>query len=585
MGLNTIFSYIFWNELEPSPGVWDWNGIRGMNDIAAWYQAVQDAGLQAVLRPGGYICGERDWGGMPAWLSQIQNLTVRSNNPQFLEHSDYYFGNLSQQISKYQVSQGGPILLAQVENEYGQYGSDHAYTAALSALIAKHFNLLQYTNDGGSQTQFPNGPVHGVLAEIDGDPYQGFATRKNNISDPTEMGPNLDGEYYFNQKELAKWLTTWGSNSLYPTVSGIGYNNSAIVAGASWILNQASSFSLYMFHGGTNFAFSNGGLNFGQLEAVTPSYDYGAPLDESGRPRELYWELRSAIANYTGKTPNIVQTLPMSNISDVPLRPVAALLEESSDTIKSDSPINMEQLGQSYGYILYRYQAPYGANISGQLHPGDGPRDRVLVYVNGNKQGVIDATYYPPQNVTIQIVGGDVLELLVENQGRVDYSSPLLDQRKGIIGDVYIGSNLVSPWTIQSYPVPTPPQSLIGKGTNHLPIITVSANSTPVWYKGNFKLDGGVAGTAAADTFLSISGGIKGVLYVNGYNLGKYWTVGPAQSQYVPGAWLREDNEIIVLELEPQVDKELVASGSSERVWYNNPDPDCVNCKSANPNP
>lgn len=123
-------------------------------------------------------------------------MTVRSNNPQFLEHSDYYFGNLSQQIFKYQVSQGGPILLAQVENEYGQYGSDHAYTAALSALIAKHFNLLQYTNDGGSQTQFPNGPVHGVLAEIDGDPYQGFATRKNSISDPTEMGPSLDGEYY-----------------------------------------------------------------------------------------------------------------------------------------------------------------------------------------------------------------------------------------------------------------------------------------------------------------------------------------------------------------------------------------------------
>ena len=192
-----------------------------------------------------------------------------------------------------------------------------------------------------------------------------------------------------------------------------------------------------MFHGGTNFAFGNGGLNFGQLEPVTSSYDYGAPLDESGRPRKLYWQIQKAITDYTQQSsPKITEIPAMMDTDRILFKPEARMFEDLPSSTFSSWPLNMEALDQSYGYTLYRYTAPADTSISGYLKPGDYPRDRVLVYINGTREGVIDAIYDPPQNVSLKVQAGDVLDLLVENQGRVDYSVPLFDQRKGIVGDV-----------------------------------------------------------------------------------------------------------------------------------------------------
>ena len=198
-----------------------------------------------------------------------------------------------------------------------------------------------------------------------------------------------------------------------------------------------------MFHGGTNFAFGAGGLNFGQLEPVTTSYDYAAPLNESGRPTSLYYRIKEAIADYTQEqAPSFPETPSMMETDDIPLKPVAKLFDCLPPMTYSGWPLNMEALGQSYGYILYRYTAPADTFLAGLLKPGDYPRDRVIVYVNDTKQGVIDALYYPTQNVTLNMTVSDELSLLVENQGRVDYNTPLLDQRKGIVGDVYIGPSM-----------------------------------------------------------------------------------------------------------------------------------------------
>jgi hypothetical protein len=290
--------------------------------------------------------------------------------------------------------------------------------------------------------------------------------------------------------------------------------------------------------------------------------------------------MKQAIEDYTKSSPpEFPHTPSMMETGDIPLKPVAKLFDDLPSSTYSGWPLTMEELDQSYGYTLYRYTAPPLTTASGLLHVGDGPRDRVIVYINGTKQGVIDAIYSPPQNVSIDINAGDVLDLLVENLGRVDYWTTLLDQRKGIIGNVYVGTHVIAPWSLYTFPVSSPPSALTTTGAAGNHALTVGKESSPVWYKGTFTT--GHRG-AAADTYLEIKGGVKGVLYVNGYNLGRYWTVGPQQSLYVPGAWLQETNEIVVLELEPSSKTQLVASGIKERAWYNNEDPDCPGCSSVN---
>lgn len=192
MGLNTIFSYHYWNEHEPVEGLWD---FEGNNDIAAWYQAIEDNGLYGVLRPGSYICGERDWGGLPSWLSQISDMTVRANNEKFLEYSGMYLAHVGKKLESLLVNNGGPILMVQVENEYGSFDNNHDYTNRLADIFREHFDAILYTNDGGTKEMLEGGHVPGVLAAIDGDAYVGFPARDEYITDESCLGPQLNGEY------------------------------------------------------------------------------------------------------------------------------------------------------------------------------------------------------------------------------------------------------------------------------------------------------------------------------------------------------------------------------------------------------
>lgn len=329
-----------------------------------------------------------------------------------------------------------------------------------------------------------------------------------------------------------------------------------------------------MFHGGTNFGLSNGAIWKNYTAAFITSYDYGAPLSEDGRTTDLYFTLRDTIQNYTLESlPEPPANIPRLSIPDVALSPKLALFDTTTSVTTSNSPLSMEELGQSYGFVLYEHEAT--ETLEGVLQPGDRPRDRVIVYVNGARMGVIDNTYLQPKNVSVRLEPGDLLQLLVENLGRVDYWSlesdvfnALLDPYKGIVGNVTVDGSVLEGWTISSFPLdeipsfpPTSSTSSLGEG--------------PLLYSGTFSLAANFSEAAQLDTFVSITNGVKGVVWVNGFNLGRYWVIGPQQSLYLPGSVLKagQTNEIVILELEPG-NQTMTARGEAERVWGNNPDPD-----------
>lgn len=574
MGLNTIFTYTFWNLLEPIQGEWD---EREGNDIATFFKTAQEEGLNVVLRPGPYICGEREWGGFPAWLSTIPGLVVRSNNKAFLDASESYLSNLANQLRGLHVKEGGPILMVQVENEYGSYGEDHDYTMAVKSLLQSTMgsDKVLYTNDGTEQWTLEGGSIPGVLAEVDGDPRAGFAALRKYITDPSMKGPLLDGEYY-------TWtFDSWGYNRSTPSTQGF-VNDIEYVLG-----EESAGISLYMVHGGTNFGFGNGALWQDKTRAFTSSYDYGAPIDEAGRTTQLYRELRETIAKYVpeGSIPSIPEDIPLNQVPAFHLQPAARLFDTQArgKSVDSERPLSMEALSQSYGYTLYEHVAT--SSVSGLLLPGDRPRDRVIVYLNETFHGVIDSTYTHPQNISVALTPGTKLQLLVENLGRVDYYSRgtnlenrVLDPHKGIIGDVMVGNATLKGWS--QYPVPLdslPDVESTGEYS------TPAGNTTqPLFYTGSFTVDGEQYGTdpAALDTYLAIDGGLKGNVWVNGFHLGRYWRLGPQQSLYLPGTVLKNGtNKVVVLELEPgHVQEGLKGVGIVEREWVVKEDVDCVGC-------
>ncbi|KAI1462721.1 glycoside hydrolase family 35 protein [Annulohypoxylon moriforme] len=571
MGLNTIFSYVYWNLLEPKRG--EWRSDEEGNDVEGFFEIAGEEGLSVVLRPGPYICGEREWGGFPAWLSMVPGLTVRSSDEAFMSAAGKYLERLAGDLAGLQVTHGGPLVMVQVENEYGSYGTDHNYTQALRDILKENFEVPLYTNDGGVDWTLAGGEVPGVLAEIDGDPRSGFAARDRYITDPTELGPLLDGEYYTLGPDF------WGSANAHTTAVGNPSQIQQFVSDLDLVLGANNSISLYMFHGGTNFGFSNGAIWKNYTAAFITSYDYGAPLDESGRTTEVYDTLRETIAKYVpeGSIPKPPANVPLSEINNVTLNPVGALFDVDvlGEKTTSVAPVTMEELGQAYGLVLYEHMVTTA--LQGTLQPGDRARDRVIVYVNGTKQGVIDSTYAKPAEVSLSLQPGDSLQLLIENLGRVDYWSresgtfiALEDPYKGIVGNVTVGSQVVSGWDIYTPPLDAPPTARDVKPES------ITKGSPPVFFSGTFHVDGGNASDPMTlDTFLAVPDGVKGNVWVNGFNLGRYWIVGPQQSLYLPGTVIKadEENEIVVLELEPNADS-LTAFGTAERTWANYPDPD-----------
>lgn len=564
MGLNTILTYLYWQDIEKYPGQFD---FTDRNDVAAWFQEIQNAGLKAVLRPGPYVCAERDWGGIPGWVSQLSGVRIRSNNQPFLNATSGYMSQVGAQVKPYLVTNGGPILMVQIDNEYGYAGNDKNYLKAMADILKSSFpGMKLYTNDGAQSGALKSGSLPGALAVVDGtDSRNGFNLLRQVITDESSIGPLMNGEYWI------RWFDSWGPRNGHSSYDGDTNGQSGRANELDWVISNGNHISIFMFHGGTSWAFGNGAADAKPVQAFTTSYDYGAPLDETGRPAQIYTAFRNVISKRVSGIPAVPSTPPLMTVSDFALTPILGMLDSLSTSPRTaPSPLAMEATGQVFGYILYEYVATGSA--SGAVSPGTGgPRDRVIVYVNGVRRGVIDGIYRSPASVSVTLARGDKLWLLAENLGRAD--NGFSDQTKGILGDVSVGGTRLTggTWNHYNYPLDAAPAVPTGGGGK-----TVAANGPPVWYRGTFKTSNS---GMAADTFLQLPGGVKGSVFVNGHNLGRYWTVGPQQELFLPGAYLKqgEENVVLVLELEPGTSSR-VARGIAKRTWKNNPDPDCNNC-------
>ena len=519
MGLNTVGTYLFWNLHEPRPGQFDFSG---QNDIAAFVRTAQEEGLWVILRPGPYACAEWELGGFPAWLLKDPDLRIRTSDPRYVAMATRFLGEVGKQLAPLQVAHGGPIIMVQVENEYGSFGSDHAYMASIrDALRAAGFDGLLYTADGPSAKMLGGGTLPGVLATVNfgSDPKGSFAALEKFRGKDV---PHMAGEYY------PGWFDHWGEQHHTGKVDHI-------LKDIGWMLEHGASFSLYMFHGGTTFGFMNGAnYSFTQpYQPDTSSYDYGAPLDEAGRPTPAYHALRELIGKHLApgeSLPDVPAPPPMIAIPRFQLDESAPLTALLGQPVRAPEPLNMERLDQAYGFVWYRTRVPAGR---ARLEAAD-VRDMALLYQGGKPLGKLDRRR-GERSLTLDLAGDQPLDLLVENMGRINYGERLVSERKGLFGPVRLDGRPLQDWEMHSLPLDDLSALKFETGQR----------AAPAFHRGRFAL------SQLGDSFIDLRGWGRGHVWINGHHLGRFWHIGPQQTLLVPAQWLRQgSNEIIVLELE-----------------------------------
>lgn len=537
LGLNTVETYVFWNRIEPQPGRFDFDGD---NDVAAFVRQAAALGLNVILRPGPYACAEWEAGGYPAWLFAEPGMRVRSQDPRFLAASGAYLQALAGQVRPLLNRNGGPIIAVQVENEYGSYDNDHAYMQANRALFvqAGFDQALLFTADGADV--LANGTLPDTLAVVNFAPGEAQSAFEK-LARFRPGKPQMAGEYW------AGWFDQWGEPH--------ARTDAAKQAGEfEWILRQGHSANLYMFVGGTSFGFMNG-ANFQKnaddhYAPQTTSYDYDAVLDEAGRPTPKYALFRDAIARATGTSPPALPApIRFTALPAAPLRESASLWDNlPAPAAASDDPQPMEHYGQAYGYILYRTTVT--GPRKGTLYLGE-VRDYARVYLDRRDAGSVERRL-KQVGVALDVPAGEhVLEVLVENSGRINYGPHLADGRAGLVDPVFLDGQPLKGW--QAFPLPMDdPDRIQGWTTATL--------EGPAFHRGTLKLG------APADTFLDMRAFGKGFAWANGHNLGRVWNIGPQRSLYFPAPWQRKgDNHVIVFDLDPVASPHL--RGSAQPIW------------------
>lgn len=528
MGLNTVTTYVFWNEHEPRPGVYDFSGN---NDIAEFVRAAQQEGLYVILRPGPYVCAEWEFGGFPAWLLKDHSLVVRSRDPKFMAAVERWIHRLGQEVAPLQIGNGGPIIAVQVENEYGSFGDDLTYMQQMHHLLAESgFNkALLYTADGPDE--LPKGSLPGLPVGINFGGSDGPNAAQESFAALRKFraeGPSLNSEYWDG------WFDHWG---------GVHASTSTAnqAANLAWMLQRGYSVSLYMFHGGTSFGWMNGANSDGRnYEPDVTSYDYDSPLDESGRPTPKYFVFRDLIQKATGVAPPPVPYVaPAIAVPPFILSESVPLWSALPAPVHAEQPLSMEDLDQAYGYMLYRTHVtgPVSGNlVLDELH------DYAQIYVNSKLAGDLDRRL-GQNRLHLDLSAGDSqLDILVENSGRVNFTAVLRDERKGITKQVTLAGKPVTGWDIYTLPM---------TDTSNLAYSSGRCEGA-CFYRATF--DVGKIG----DTFLDTTGLSKGQVWLNGKALGRVWSIGPQKTLYVPGPWLNHGkNELIVFDLNGKPDRAL----------------------------
>ncbi len=520
MGLNTVATYVFWDYHERRPGAFDFR--TGNRDLAAFIRIAQEEGLWVILRPGPYVCAEWDFGGYPSYLLKDSTLVVRSADPRFLAAESRYVDALAREVRPLLVTHGGPIIMVQVENEYGSFGSDSAYKEATRRmLVHAGIDVPLFTADG--DWLFTKGAIHGVFAAANGETkYDSLVARVNRFSG---HGPYMVSEFY------PGWLIHWGEPfPVTPTDSFLpAYRE---------LLQHGASVNLYMFHGGTNFGFTSG-ANYSKQYPIEPSmtsYDYDAPLSEAGWATPKYYALRDLIQSIVKHPlPRVPDSLPVITIPSVPLHVAGNVFDmlHGITPLRSATPLSFEEMDQSDGFVLYRHKLD--AALHGTLNV-PGLRDRAIVMLDGKRVAVLDRRTRD-FSTAIDAPAGAQLDLLVENMGRINFGGDMVHNRKGIIEPVTVDGAQLRGWEMYRLPLEHAPE-VAGSASRS------SRDGVPTIYRGTFTL------AHTGDTFLDMRGWTKGVVFVNGVNLGRYWHIGPQQTLYLPAPWLHKgSNEIIVFDL------------------------------------
>lgn len=531
MGVNTVETYVAWNVHEPEPGRFDFDGPQ---DVAAFIAIAADLGLDVIVRPGPYICAEWEFGGLPGWLLADPLLRLRRNEPRYLAAVDAWFDVLLPLLTPLQAGRGGPIVAMQVENEYGSYANETAHLEYLRLGLLRRgaTDCLLFTADGAGDGFQLGGRLPGVLstATFGSRPDSSLATLRRHQPN----GPLFCSEYWHG------WFDHWGEpHHVRDAEEAAEVLDSLLAAGAS--------VNIYMGHGGTNFGWFNGANHNGTAyQPTVTSYDYGAPVGEAGELTEKFHRFREVIARHLGPNPHPPPE-PAPRLTPRQIHPeaVTALLDSLdllAATHHRPEPEPMETLGQSLGLIHYR------TRLRGPLPQAelavDGLADRAQVFLDGAELGVLHRDR-PQQTLTIAVPeDGAVLDLLVENQGRINYG-PLLTDRKGISGGVRLDNQYQFNWEIRPLPLANltplkfpPTQASLPDLPTHTPA------AGPTFHRLRLNLD------APADGFLALPGWTKGMVWLNGFALGRYWDQGPQETLYAPAPlWRTGSNEIIVLEL------------------------------------
>ncbi|MDD4990993.1 MAG: beta-galactosidase [Paludibacter sp.] len=531
MGMNTICIYLFWNYHEQQEGHFDFSGDK---DVAEFVRLIQKNGMYCILRPGPYVCAEWEMGGLPWWLLKKTDLNVRSKSDSFfMEKTKIYLNEIGKQLSKYQIQNGGPIIMVQVENEYGTWGDDQRYMEMIRDDIREAgFNKVQLVRCDWA-SNFNKYKLDGVSNALN---FGAGANVDNQFKKFKELNPSaplMCGEYW------TGWFDKWGRPHETRNIK-------SFIGSLEDMMKKKISFSLYMAHGGTSFG-QWAGANTPGYMPLTSSYDYNAPIDEAGNPTDKFYAIRELLSDYNPsgeKLPEVpVNPEKTISISAIKFSLSANVFDNLPNPVKSDSVKPMEYFDQGWGSIIYRTEIS-ASTVKRKLTIKD-VHDWALIYINGKEIGRIQRGKVE-NNITIPALKHkSQLDILVEGMGRINYGQGILD-RKGITQKVVLSNEgnetELMNWSVYKLPVNYEFQTK-AKFRNR-------KSAGPAWYKSTFLL------SKIGYTYFDMSGWGKGMVWINGHNLGRFWNVGPTQTLFVPGCFLNAGkNEIIVLDLDSPENK------------------------------
>lgn len=529
MGANTVETYVPWNMHEPQKGKFV---FEGMLDISRFILLAQELGLYVIVRPSPYICAEWEFGGLPAWLLKEDGMRLRGCYEPFLEAVREYYSVLFPILVPLQIHHGGPVILMQVENEYGYYGDDTRYMETMKQLMLDNgAEVPLVTSDGPMDESLSCGRLPGVL------PTGNFGSKTEErfevLKKYTEGGPLMCTEFWVG------WFDHWGNG---------GHMRGNLEESTKDLdkMLEMGHVNIYMFEGGTNFGFMNGSNYYDELTPDVTSYDYDAVLTEAGDFTVKYEKYREVIGKYT-QLPQVTFSTDIKKKDYGTLKvqekvSLFRVLDDLSSPVSNTFPIPMEKLDQSYGYILYRSALEREQNLE-KIRLW-GANDRANIFVDQKPLITLyDRELLKEAEVKADFESGALLDILVENMGRVNFGPLMESQRKGIAGCVQLNGHVHYNWEMYTLPFNNLEKLDFSKGYEE---------GIPGFYKFVFEVE------EAGDTFLDFGGWGKGCAFLNGFNLGRFWEIGPQKRLYIPAPLLKKGrNEIILFETDGKTAPEI----------------------------